>query len=223
MEVKFIPELYKSHSIVISKMTDYIKDEPMLYGASWDFARTNGGVITNAIMNFIRDDVNSEILDHAAMGYHPVIDTKKYLLMPGMYRNIPGWHCDGVIRAAQGEQPDLKTINEPVHHWICSVNEDNELGTELITNILNLPVNQNKVWSSVDKEIEEAKGWGLVPNTILAKSGDIIKFNRATIHRTLPAKQRGWSFFFRLSFYHMPAMNEIREQVQVYSNINQGW
>lgn len=217
--ILFTPNVkFYSDTICFDDIEGTIKQEPMIYGGSWDFCREQGGIITNTIMNVIAEDVGDTLAEMALKGYHPVIDTKKYLLMPGMYRNIPGWHCDGVIRDSKGDQPNVDTINESIQHWSCSINEDPELGTEIILEQNTVDVDTDNVWKSVDSSINN-----MDINTKTATSGMVFNFDRPTLHRVLPAKNRGWSFFFRLSFYHMPVMNEIREQVQVYTDINQGW
>ena len=218
--VLFIPNLK-----VINRLYDkekYIKDQPMLYGASIKFALENGGQLCKDILYQILEDVRKEAPAMAELGYHPVIDTKKYLLMPKMYRNIPGWHCDGVIRKDQQSQPNLVLLKDPILHYSCVVGEEWDNGTEFYNKAVSVEVDKTNVWKSVDTYVSNELR-GTRKNIKVTKSGDICKFTRQTLHRAPMATQRGWSYFFRLSFYHMPAMNEIREQVQVYSDINQGW
>lgn len=194
-----------------------IKQEPMLYGATWQFARANGGILTQGILGTIRHKVADLIEDQAAKGYHPVIDTKVCMLMPGWYPSIPGWHCDGVKRDTPQSQPDLSTVNEGVFHFVSSISSADICPTEILVGNIEVDVDKTAVWKSVDASLGNPEG------ALSLRSGQIAMFNRATLHRCTPATQRGWRFFFRLSFYHMPAMNEIRNQVQVYTDVNQGW
>lgn len=246
----------------IEKTNAVIEDEPMLFGASWDFARKNGGPLTTRVMNLLKGEANflPLLTDQALKGYHPVIDTKTVLLQPGQYPCIGGWHCDGVIRRAVGEQPDLSTLNEDVRHFICTVSDassyDDHCGTELLTKPLVMPehhitsalIDGKNVWGAVNNAVEgrfadnsevsdvaieptTSTGDGFVtrthhrPKDCLYKMRDceVFEIKRDTLHRGTAAKVRQWRWFFRLSFYHMPVANKIRKQVQVYTDISQGW
>ena len=203
-------------SVEDAKFSDaQVEAEPMIYGGSWDWTRKHGGPITQAVMDKIHSSVQRNLPIQARLGYHPVIDTKSVLLMEGQYPCIPGWHCDGVIRAAQGAQPDMSTLGEPIQHFVCVVGGD---GTEfLVTPWLIDGVDSDNVWASVNAQIPEDA------HTHQLHSGDIVSFNRDQLHRGPAATARGWRYFFRLSFYHMPAMNVLRNQVQVYVDVGKGW
>ena len=90
--------------------------------------------------------------------------------------------------------------------------------TELIKNDVNIDVDEDHVWQSVDKYLRKNE-----PEVTKTQSGEIIRFTRSTLHNCPPTTVRGWRFFFRLSFYHMPVMNKIRKQVQIYTDISKGW
>ena len=195
---------------------DSIKNEPMLYGASWAWANDNAGPITKAVMHEIQAQVFGECVEHALRGYHPVIDTKSVLLMPGQYPCIPGWHCDGVVRPSRGEQPDLSTLWEPIHHYTCVISENGGSGTQFAKGRHAIEVAEDSVWKSVDEQLKDC-------NWIPAESGRVYRFRRNQLHRGNRASKRGWRYFFRLSFYHMPAANEIRKQVQIYADTGMGW
>lgn len=215
----FIPkyELIREEQFV-STVKD-IEMEPMLYGASWNYARDHGGMLTQRIMNEIENRVMELIESHAVKGYHPVIDTKSVMLMPGQFPCIPGWHCDGVIRKDANSQPNLATLNDDIQHFVCTLSTKIDLAPMLyLTNSIEVEFDKNAVWDSVNSYIGN--------NTSSQKSlnsGQILQFNRSTLHRGTAAKARGWRYFFRLSFYHMPAMNRIRNQVQVYLTDERGW
>lgn len=202
---------------------EQIMNEPMLYGASVVYAQEHGGVITNDVLHSCLRNIDyEELRDQAFKGYHPVIDTKVVLLMPGQYPCIPGWHCDGVIRKARGEQPNLDTLNEGVYHYIFSASAS---GSHCGTDIKSIPssiskslIDQDNVWRSVNKSIEECD-----PEYETTINCGLYKISRSTLHRGTAAKERQWRFFFRMSYYHMPAMNEHRKQVQVYTDVNNGW
>ncbi len=205
---------------VIKTLRNYseaeISSQPMVYGGSWSWTRAKGGLIANDIMDAIQNRVFGLVLDQASRGYHPVIDTKVVNLMPGQYPCIPGWHCDGVIRKDKNSQPQLSTINEPIHHFICTMSTSSEEGTEIADEVIELDCDSKRLWQSVDAQLQNYEGTKLQNNQIAT-------FTRDRLHRGAAAKNRCWRYFFRLSFYHMPAMNEIRNQVQIYTDINKGW
>lgn len=204
---------------------DYIADEIMLYGASIDWCAATVGQdsITASVLEEVMHRIpNEEIVKWSNRGYHPVIDTKSVLLQKGQYPCIPGWHCDGVIRKSRGEQPDLSTLKERVPHYTCVLSSEQDTGTEL----LNIPVtmdepDSNNVWRDVDKFVRAADIGR--DDIYKAPSGAVCKFYRDSLHRCPPANTRQWRYFFRLSFYHMPAMNQIRKQVNIYTDVSAGW
>jgi len=207
--------------------TDDIINEPMLFSSSMEFARKNGGKITNTLLDkldnlFFWDEYE---IYHSEKGYVPVIDTKVVMLMKDQYPCIPGWHCDGVPREDKHSQPNMNLLNEDIYHLLCTVS-DNEKGvsnTKFVKTPFSMKLNDNeKVWGQVNKKVEEYIKDGSI-ETMETKDNMLYLFRRDSIHSGQPAKRNGWRFFFRLSFYHTPPKNEIRKQVQVYANPNKGW
>ncbi|AUR95550.1 hypothetical protein NVP1208B_62 [Vibrio phage 1.208.B._10N.222.52.A7] len=234
MDITFKPNVKRvafSGSSILSSLCPKIQDEPMLYGATLKHILDNSDrypVTFELLMKIWDTDFESLIVQQAMLGYHPVIDTKVVLLMPDMYPCISGWHCDGVIRNERGGQPQLSTLNEDIKHFVCTISDDpqgNHTGTEFITNELTLDIDMESggnVWGKVDTAVNKALDEGNI-KPLVSHNGEIYQFNRPTLHRGLPATTRQWRYFFRLSFYHMPAMNEERKQVQVYIDVNKGW
>lgn len=194
---------------------DDLKYEPMLFGAGWNFANENCGSITKSILNSISNlelfqipwDLNQQI----------VIDTRVTMTMPGQYPSIPGWHCDDVPRP--NGQPDMRLIKSEVKHLMCILSDKEDVScTEFVTENVDVDLDENRVWASLDEEINKLK-----PMTGFIKPGQIVLFDQNTIHRASPTKQGGWRLFFRLSYTHRKPINEIRKQVQVYTPINGGW
>jgi len=221
MKYKFKSNYQYINSVTGVESQHVIQDEPMIYGGSWKWCRQNAGPLTNNIMDKIIKDVEKEIYRHSLMGYHPVIDTKSVMLMQDFYPCIPGWHCDGVVRKDRSSQPDLSTLNNDIKHYICHIDTEHDLcNTAFMNTDLYLDVDENKVWQSVSKRIDKISDDSFID---ILQAGHILKFSRSTLHKCMPATTRGWRYFFRLSFYHMPAMNQIRKQVQVYTDIHSGW
>lgn len=221
---RFIPT-FRTVDLIENTSSQLIQNEPMLYGASLRHVVDNYKryPLTYDVLHKILQvgDFQALIVNQAQLGYHPVIDTKVVLLMPGMYPCIGGWHCDGVIRKDQHSQPNLDTLNEPIQHFICTISDtDEHCGTEILSSNIMCSVDTTaNVWAQVSNYVESIDS----KEIYTTKSGEIVQFNRQTLHRGTAATVRQWRYFFRLSFYHMPAMNQERKQVQVYSDISQGW
>ena len=194
-----------------------IESEPMLFSASYSFARRKGGPLTQRCLDALR-----EFLDLENKQY--VIDTKSVMLMPGMYPSIPGWHCDGVIRAKDGDQPDLSKMDPGKIHFIAMIssNEDGVSNTRLLNENVAFKVDKTRVWGSVNDELEKRERKKRL-KTVCIPDGDLVYFTQDTPHRAEPAHSKGWRFFFRCSEYHMEPMNKIRHQVQVYTTPQNGW
>ena len=197
-------------------LEEKIEQEAMIYGGSWKWCLNNAGPLTRIIMEKIETEstLSSETISHALKGYHPVIDTKSVMLMPGMYPCIPGWHCDGVIRDDKYSQPCLDSIREDVYHYVCCLYTEGGEGTHFLCCDNTYDLDPERVWQSLSEQVDQ--------HYCSAKSGEIYRFNRSQIHRGPVATTRHWRYFFRLSFYHMPCANKIRNQVQVYTK-DTGW
>lgn len=226
MTIRVFTPFFKTVGHADHMTTQVIQEEQMLFGATINHVLTNFDKypITFHILNKILmlDDFKELIVDQAMLGYHPVIDTKVVLLMPGMYPCIGGWHCDGVIRKDQNSQPNLDTLDEPIQHFICTISDagDDHCGTDILSRKAIFSINDDEnIWAQVNQSVEDLED----KRIHTTKSGEIVQFDRQTLHRGTVATVRQWRYFFRLSFYHMPAMNQERKQVQVYSDISQGW
>lgn len=228
--VVFVPDITDIGEITTDFTEEDIEREPMIYGGSVEWVRQQKHApITNEILSHItreRDGYlwtfRDEMAAHAAIGYHPVIDTKSVLLMPGQYPCIPGWHCDGVVRQSKTAQPDLDTLHDLVYHYVATITAGGaHVPTELITTRIEMPdTPRENVWATVSEFVERPT---TAKATTKSRPGCIVRFSRSTLHRGLPATERCWRYFFRLSFYHMPVMNRIRNQVQVYTDTERGW
>lgn len=216
MEFTFEPEIRTLGHIESRYRTSEISSEPMLFQADLDFARTHGGPITNRIIDEL-------FLSHSFMAFYyanpnVIIDTRATMTKPGMYPSIPGWHCDAVPRREHHSQPDLTKISDDVQHFMVLLSDENNVtNTEFVTEPVTIDVDEDNVWNSVDRYIENND-----VKTSFLKEGDIIRFTQTAIHRASVCKKRGWRFFFRLSLGESQPKNEIRKQVQVYVTSN-GW
>ncbi len=202
-----------------------IKNEPMLFDASIDYAYKNGGRITRAVLEVVLNDMqNSSVgFGMGISGYIPHIDTKSVMLMPGMYPCIGGWHCDAVPRNVSTGQPDVDAISENAIHYLVSVNSnvDEPCNTQFIAEPLHCeidPENGTPIWAQVNASANASN-----IKTYEVDNGDVVRFTRDSLHRGTAAKAPTWRYFFRLSHTKNEPRNEIRNQVQVYTDINNGW
>lgn len=186
-----------------------IKNETMLFQADIEFCEKNS-VIAREIVKQIPSKFD---LDKY------VIDTRVSMLMPGYYPSIPGWHCDNFPRRNDNGQPDLES-GDDAHHIMCLIGTSEGVSnTEFVVDKVDYELDENDVWSSLHKQIEINK-----PKTSFVRNNEIIEFNQNAIHRSSPAKVRGWRLFFRLSKCGLKPKNEIRRQTQVYLlSDNGGW
>lgn len=213
--MRFTPE-----TSCVGQMQEYseeqIRNETMIYGGSVAWTRVHGGPMTCDALRIAQENSRDLVRVHAERGYHPVIDTKSVLLMPGMSPCIPGWHCDGVIRSVRGAQPNLSTLDERVLHYIVTYDTvGGRDSTHYATSPIDVEVDESRIWASVNERVKDMQ-YGTYGN------GEVVRMTRSTLHRGPPATVRQWRFFFRMSFYHMPCVNEIRNQVQVYTE-SKGW
>ena len=185
------------------------RDEPMLFGADLEFARRNGGLITNTFLTMIgagRRDL--------------IVDSKVVMLMAGMWPCIPGWHHDDVDRGPDG-QPDYDfATNNPIHYMMHV--GGGQSNTEFIAEpvLVPKPPAGSKVYRVWDNYLN-----ALAPRSEFVSPGSIVQFDSRTFHRGSRAKGAGWRFWIRASEgSNRKPVNEIRKQVQVYmDDPSEGW
>lgn len=192
-----------------------VKNEPMLFSASKDFARKNGGPITRAF------------LDTGMVPDGSVIDSRVHMLMPGWYPCIPGWHLDDIPRTREDGQPDH---SHPAYRSsnIMAIVGDASV-TEFIEGELDLTdigLREGAVYGQWNARINQMLSQ---PNCTLAvrqvAPGKVIQFGFGAFHRGVPATKPGWRFFIRANYNTArEAKNEIRRQTQVYLPVPEaGW
>ena len=80
------------------------------------------------------------------------------------------------------------------------------------------PIDKDRVWMSVNEYLNY-----IGPDVKRARDSVIYKMGGTTLHRGTAAQHRGWRYFFRLSVMKSVPRNEIRKQVNVYTEISNGW
>lgn len=205
-----------------------IKNEPMLFSASLDYARTHGGPITHDFITKTVRRINDQII-----GYF-VIDSRVSMLMPGWYPCIPGWHLDDVPRTRIDGQPDHTNPQYKAKHVMGIV------GGCSLTQFINDPVSLHDVAVNHLEAGESIYGrWNKMINYRInnpttstdsytpqqIQDRDIVAFDWQSFHRGMPATANGWRFFIRLSYNTgRKIVNEIRRQTQIYLPAHEaGW
>lgn len=204
---------------------DTIKNETMIFRGDWDFALEHGNICTQTVLKAISDhhQFRSDWDFNSALGNVAIIDTKVTMLKPGMYPCIGGWHCDEVPRSVKNGQPIISKIGDDAQHWLVSLATDPKLcPTAFISeqvDLLDGVIDPDAVWKSLHKHIESSHY-----SKQFAYPGEVVRHSRSDIHAGTMAEMEGWRFFFKLWFAKPKGINnEIRRQVQVYTDISGGW
>ncbi len=226
VKVEFTQKFISAGELAPVVPMEVIKDEPLLYSASPDFAKSYGGPLTRAVLFKARSWFERE----PPPGYHWVIDTRSHMLMPGQYPAIPGWHCDGVPRDFEG-QPDLTKLNDDAWNIVAHVSTHPEgvSDTQFLASTRTIDVDEERVWQSVHADLSKPADLDLditIGDVCGHTPGDgqLIAFSMPTIHRATPARHRGWRWWFRASMYYNRPIDQIRNHVQVYmTSEGAGW
>lgn len=192
-----------------------IKNEPMFFNCGYDFVLKNAGPLTHEILRKM-DCSNLGPIDKY------VINTRVTMCMKGQYPSIPGWHGDNVPRCKQYSQPELELVDSKVRHALCIIaSTDNHSNTQFLNDQLQIPYDSSDVWSSVDRYLNNYDEC-INLKTYHVREGEIIEFGQLDIHRAMEVKNAGWRLFFKISNIGT-ICNEIRNQVQIYTQLNKGW
>jgi hypothetical protein len=174
--------------------------EPMLCGASWEFARAQGGPLTQRVLDVLEDEVPG--------GRGARIDTQSQDLMEGQYPAIPGWHCD----AASIPRDDA--AEAAVYTCFVSSVAGGVSRTLFAAEPLTLDVDRDRVWGSTHRGAEL-----FLMHRQIAEDGDVVRFDGNTLHRAAECHQRGWRYWFRLTMTDQAPRNAIKTTVQIYTPI----
>ncbi len=198
---------------------DEIKNEPMLFNCSYDFADVHGGPITRAFLYRLYDRAWCDYSSHDW-----VIDSRVHMLMPGWYPCIPGMHHDDIPRSTTSGQPNYINPEYKAEHVLGLVNGDIAPTQFAIGKIdLDIPT-EGIIYKQWHPKVMQAIEDGTM-KSYSAESGVILQFNSESFHQGTMAVAGGWRWFIRVSKNtHRKPTNEIRKQVQVYlENPMEGW
>lgn len=216
------PREFDSNFDVIGSLSqhsqDVIKNEPMFFNCSCEFAYENGGLITKEFISKLPDEYKSG-----------VFDSRVHMLMPGWYPAIPGYHHDDVARAIDippgkhfltAGQPDYDNQTMFPKHILALVNGDIcpthfAIGKTTPPIIFDAEEIIYKIWHN--HIINEIKVGRL--KEIKIPSNKLIAFDCNSFHTASSAIDSGWRWFGRVSINTKRCekiTNEIRKQVQIY-------
>lgn len=203
-----------------ARLSKSIREEPMIWSGDYQFARSNGGELTQEFLDKISSTDRYKSMSGVS-DLNFVLDSRVTHIMPGQYPSMGGWHCDDFTRKAKYAQPRIEDRDKRICHFVALVGdaEDGNSCTEFVTEKCKIPVDQNAVWNSLDHAIENQYSF---LKRSKAKNLDIVYFNQDAIHRATAATTAGWRLFIRGSFTYREPQNEIRKQVQVYLD-KKGW
>lgn len=228
MRFVFTPEIKTVGTIGLKCSEFDIKNEVMIFSGDYKFTRQHCGPLTHMVL----DNIVQKVIDHFGFNItnNIVIDTRVNMLMKGQYPSIPGWHCDDVPRntvtglTTKVGQPNLFLVDPSVQHFMVLLSTGSTAhgvsGTEFVTSDREYKIDPDNVWNSLNISVNNDSD----KRTLKVVAGEVIRFNQLSIHRASPATENGWRYFFRLSVTHRVPRNEIRNQVQIYVDLNDsGW
>lgn len=196
-----------------------------VYSATPQFIKKNCGKIANDILDIIPKTYYEEALN---LGLYPNCDIRIHRLYPGDYPGYPGWHCDGEYRETYFSQPDLNRIKVSKHIIVTvSSNEYGISNCQFLDESFSFQSKEQNadfpLWQQIDSEIEKINSKKMLDTS----DGNLYLFDSWTLHRTMPAKIRGWRLFFRMAMWHKPNLGNggmISKQEQVYKLFGKnGW
>lgn len=202
-----------------------IKQEPMFFNASYDFAFKYGGEITKSFLSHLPGDWKKDV----------VFDSRSHMLMPGWYPAIPGFHHDDVPRPKiptgqhfiTAGQPDYDNMLYKAEHIMGLVNAEISPTLFALGKIKVPAVPEGELiyrkWDSAIKQIIEKGGC----ETFEAPDRQLIYFDWQCFHTGQKSVSNGWRWFGRVSRNTERVnklTNEIRNQSQVYLEFPmEGW
>lgn len=223
---QFDSQILEVGKFAIATSNDQIKNEPMFFNSSLEYAFENGGPITRSFL----DNLPSGFLSIDC-----VFDSRVHMLMPGWYPAIPGFHHDDVPRPeipvgqhfATAGQPDYDNPRYKSEHILGLVNAD-VCPTIFAIGDCTMPQIEDGqlIYREWHKEVERLLAAGqMKPHQ--AKDRTLYYFDWQTFHTGRQAVSNGWRWFGRVSLNTdrtKTITNEIRQQAQVYLEFPmEGW
>lgn len=205
-----------------------VKNEPMVFSATPEFAWDNGGALTRRAITRV-----AAMVEHEEELDNMIIDTRVHMLKPDWMPSIAGWHCDAVPRDRETKKviPDHPERKNIKHYLMIIDSGTGSLtvfpeGDTTVPDVACVPVDQEQenYWGVHSRLIDEKIRGGTL-GTQSVESGRMYSFDAFDYHNAVPAKGYGFRYFFRASVNTLSTpRNEKRLQTQVYlPSANHGW
>ncbi len=184
-----------------------IKNEPMFFNSSVEYAYKKGGPITKGFL----DSLPSEWEDG-------VFDSRVHMLMKGWYPAIPGYHHDDVPRSRKDGQPNYENPEYHSEH-ICGLVNGAICPTQFAVGRAAMPEVPEgqiiyKTWHQhVVKQIEIG-----ALKVVECPSIHLIYFDCHTFHQGRAAIAGGFRWFGRIS-RHTARTKKITNEIRVNANV----
>lgn len=194
-----------------------IKNEPMFFNSSRQFAYDNGGDITKSFIDSLPDSWKNQYF---------VFDSRVHMLMPGWYPSIPGGHHDDVPRAEipigqhfiTAGQPDYDDPRYKSEHILGLVNA-NVCPTEFALGecIMSAIPDGELIYRKWHQEVESLLNLDVLKRES-AKDRTLYYFDWETFHTGTKAVSNGWRWFGRVS-KNTDRINKITNEIRVNSQV----
>lgn len=168
---------------------------------------------------------------------YTLVDTKVALLLPGFIPSIPGWHTDGAPRhhsrdgwdeyspffygpPSQAEQ--LRQSEAGYFPRYHSVHVGIDCPTEFMSSGCWIDLEHGEdegLYKEMGEKVTAMPFGPLDKETLLAPYGQWLSWDWWRIHRAVPAKQRGWRVWIRVTECDDPPLEHdfiVRPQTQIY-------
>lgn len=204
-----------------------IKNEPMFFNSSIDYAYEQGSVITRAFIDAL--PFNWAVSDDI------VFDSRVHMLMPGWYPAIPGFHHDDVPRPPipvgqhflTAGQPDYDDPRYMSQHIMGLVNAS-VAPTEFAIGDCDMPrvPDGELIYRAWHPEVVRLIQEGRL-ESVKCPDRRLVHFDWQTFHQGTRAVENGWRWFGRVSRFTdrvQTITNEIRRNANVYmEHPMEGW
>ena len=186
--------------------TQMIIDEPSISSGDWDFARDQGGPLTQAVLNKLEG--LQSLAPENRQTRNICIDTESQFMLLGQFPAIPGWHCDSPHVIEKNSADEL--------FFVCSISDQagGVSQTLFAVGSTTILVDSEHLWQSVHRQAERS-----ILNRQLIADGKIVQFSMNTLHCPTACYNKGWRFWFRLAVTDRKPANKLLSRIQIYSPI----
>lgn len=215
MKIQIDSSIHLGKTLDLKYSEEVIKNEPMLFGASIDFALNNGGLLTTAFLSKLSPEFfNSPDL---------LIDSRSHMLFENMYPCIPGFHLDFIPRTREDGQPSHDNPKFQPKHCLAILGDCSKTEFAIGKSEFVEPPLNHKVYGEWHKDTLKKLESGELQSFVVPEK-QLVYFNCWSLHQGVAATHNGWRWFIRATIgSDRKPKNEIRKQTQVYLLSVDGW